>query len=205
MLIGITPYPEEAGLLPKYSEICISENYEVEALVALNNRIAVRTGTIINYSQIFFKGVIDLVLVNEAGVQYTYNYLKFVDEGIAYGYGMDGKNKYITVTDLPAGTYIAYLASKAEKDTYYQPVKTEGLGAIGYRIVKHEDGSLEGFPGETVNLDGVVTGIKPVEMKNTGMTKTSKYIYDLNGRNMGTDPSALPKGVFIMHGRKVVK
>jgi hypothetical protein len=205
MLIGITPYPEEAGLLPKYSEICISENYVIEALVALNNRIAVRTGTIVNLSQIFFKGVIDMVLVNEAGEQYTYNFLKFEDEGIAYGYGRDGKNKYISVTDLPAGTYIAYLASKAEKDTYYQPVKCEGLGAIGYKIIKHEDGSLEDFPGQTVNIDGVVTAIKPVEMQNTGLTKSSKYIYDLNGRNMGTDPSVLPKGVFIMNGRKVVK
>jgi hypothetical protein len=42
-------------------------------------------------------------------------------------------------------------------------------------------------------------------MKNDGLTKIYRNIYDLNGRNMGTDPSALPKGVFIMNGRKVVK
>ena len=36
-------------------------------------------------------------------------------------------------------------------------------------------------------------------------SKNSKYIYGLNGQNMGTDASALPKGVYIINGKKVVK
>jgi hypothetical protein len=30
-------------------------------------------------------------------------------------------------------------------------------------------------------------------------------IYDLQGRPRGTDPSALPKGIYIIDGKKVVK
>jgi hypothetical protein len=34
---------------------------------------------------------------------------------------------------------------------------------------------------------------------------STKHIYDLRGRNLGTDASALPKGVYIIDGKKVVK
>jgi hypothetical protein len=35
--------------------------------------------------------------------------------------------------------------------------------------------------------------------------KSTKFIYDLQGRSRGTDPSALPKGIYIIDGKKVVK
>ncbi len=35
--------------------------------------------------------------------------------------------------------------------------------------------------------------------------KTTNAIYDLQGRPRGTDPSALPKGIYIINGKKVVK
>ena len=35
--------------------------------------------------------------------------------------------------------------------------------------------------------------------------KTNNAIYDLQGRPRGTDPSALPKGIYIINGKKVVK
>lgn len=33
----------------------------------------------------------------------------------------------------------------------------------------------------------------------------SPTIYDLQGRSMGTNPSALPKGIYIVGGKKMVK
>ena len=37
------------------------------------------------------------------------------------------------------------------------------------------------------------------------ITPRAGKIYDLQGRPRGTDPSALPKGIYIIGGRKVVK
>lgn len=45
------------------------------------------------------------------------------------------------------------------------------------------------------------TGISTI----TTRLSSTKYIYDLRGRNLGTDASALPKGVYIIDGKKVVK
>lgn len=47
-------------------------------------------------------------------------------------------------------------------------------------------------------------------VEGTGINKiindsSPKIIYDLQGRNMGTDLSALPKGIYIIGGKKVVK
>lgn len=45
---------------------------------------------------------------------------------------------------------------------------------------------------------GIKWGIKPEATEPA-------IIYTLDGRNMGTNPSALPKGIYIINGRKVVK
>ena len=120
MVIGITPYPENTDIKPKYSEICFKDEYYISAPV-VKNRISVRTGTFYNMHYKMFKVVIDLLFIDEAGVQYAFNFLK-EEEGEPYRYGYSSKNKFITVTDLPAGNYKVYLASKALNDTYYQPV-----------------------------------------------------------------------------------
>ena len=46
------------------------------------------------------------------------------------------------------------------------------------------------------------TGISSVLLNNNTSSQT---IYNLQGRSMGTNPSALPKGVYIINGKKVVK
>ena len=45
------------------------------------------------------------------------------------------------------------------------------------------------------------TGIKTVVDKRPA----DGTIYNLQGRNMGTDASSLPKGIYIIDGKKVVK
>lgn len=204
MVIGITPYPEDTDIKPKYSEICFEKDYQLSA-PAVKNRISVRTGVFYNMHYKMFKGVIDLLFVNEAGEQYAFNFLK-EEEGEPFRYGYSSKNKFITISDLPAGDYKVYLASKAEKDTYYQPVKCAGVGAIYYNVTKGEDEMLV-VSGEYQSLYGGTTAIKSViQTENeTGVNKSSRYVYSLNGQNMGTDASALPKGVYIINGKKVVK
>ena len=204
MVIGITPTPEKTDIKPKYSEICFEYEYTVSA-PAVKNRLNVKTGIFYNMHYKIFKGVIDLLLVNEAGEQYTFNFLT-EEEGEPFRYGYSSKNKFINVSTLPVGNYIAYLASKAEKDTYYQPVKCADKGAICYKVTKGED-EMVTVSSEPQSLYDGTTAIQTVKISNTesGTNKYSKYIYSLNGQNMGTDASVLPKGVYVINGKKVVK
>ena len=104
---------------------------------------------------------------------------------------------HVTASDLaslPAGTYTAYLASKALQDEEPQPICYPGGKHNSYTITKADDGSL------TIAKSGA-SGITMV--KNAAAP--SKHIYDLRGRNLGTDASTLPKGVYIIDGKKVVK
>lgn len=204
MVIGITPTPEDTDIKPKYSEICFDDIYNVFAPV-VQNRVTIKTGKFYNMHYKMFKGVIDLLFVNESGEQYGFNFLTET-EGEPLRYGYAGKTKVLNVSDLPVGNYIVYLASKAEKDTYYQPVKCAGIGAIYYNVTKGEDEKLV-FTGEHQSLYEGTTAIQSVKLSNTesATSKSSKYIYSLNGQNMGTNASTLPKGVYVINGKKIVK
>lgn len=117
-----------------------------------------------------------------------------VDGG--HGYYVSYFN-HVTASDLaslPAGTYTAYLASKAIQDEHPQYICYPGGKHNSYTITKADDGSL------TITKSGA-SGITMV--KNAAAL--SKHIYDLRGRNLGTDASALPKGIYIIDGKKVVK
>ena len=95
---------------------------------------------------------------------------------------------------LPAGTYTAYLASKAIQDEHPQYICYPGGNHNVYTITKADDGSL------TIVKSGT-SGITSVKKTSA----VSKNIYDLRGRNLGTDASALPKGIYVIDGKKVVK
>lgn len=204
MLTGITIHPEEAGLEPCYSEMCFEDNYTL-GTISVKNRINVRAGSFYNLHYKMFKGVIDLLFVNAAGEQFAFNFLT-EEEGLPLRYGHTSNSKYVNVSSLPAGTYTAYLASKAEKDTYYQPVKCAGEGAICYQVTKNEDGTLV-VSDDYQNMYNGTSAIHAVNLSGTGngSNSSTKYIYSLNGQNMGTNASVLPKGVYIVNGKKIVK
>ena len=49
-----------------------------------------------------------------------------------------------------------------------------------------------------IESDGNTTGISSISYND------SKEVYDLSGRKVGTSTSRLPKGIYIVNGRKVV-
>jgi hypothetical protein len=56
-----------------------------------------------------------------------------------------------------------------------------------------------------LSSSSTTTGISSVKTNNGTNATKSATIYTLDGRNMGTNPSALPKGIYIINGRKVIK
>ena len=67
--------------------------------------------------------------------------------------------------------------------------------------IKQENGLVSFVFKNQVKNKSDETGIKNV----LSIPENRKYIYALRGRNLGTDASALPKGVYIIDGKKVVK
>ena len=53
--------------------------------------------------------------------------------------------------------------------------------------------------------EGDIAGISETPCMNNGERINDSTIYDLNGRNMGKDRSTLPKGLYIINGKKYVK
>lgn len=53
------------------------------------------------------------------------------------------------------------------------------------------------------NFGEVITGIDGVEADD--LVRTTGRIYNLNGQQVGNDLEALPRGVYIVNGKKVMK
>ena len=72
-------------------------------------------------------------------------------------------------------------------------------GCYVYDItVKDKDGNV-------MTKDAVATGIKTVTTAVSGLKSGDDKVYDLSGRCVGLDLNQLPKGIYIVNGRKVVK
>ena len=59
-----------------------------------------------------------------------------------------------------------------------------------------------GYYNEAGAIQGVVTGIEAI---STTPSAKDGIIYDLQGRKMGTTWDALPKGLYIVNGKKIIK
>ena len=107
------------------------------------------------------------------------------------------------LSNVPDGTYRLYVGSKTADDYKWQLVRPKEGAVYSYIIEKNGDDITwtEDY-SDMWAISSTTTGISPVRM-NSG--NSAKQIYDLQGRNRGTDPSALPKGIYIINGKKVVK
>lgn len=63
--------------------------------------------------------------------------------------------------------------------------------------------------GERLHFSDAIFGFYLVTtdtgIDNIKYSRPNGYYYDLRGRNLGTDETALPKGIYIINGKKVVK
>ena len=108
----------------------------------------------------------------------------------------------IFLTGIPAGDYLLYLASKSTIEEGYQPVRCPG-GPICYELHVAEDGSLTmGDKPKLLSEYKSATGINGVTVRDQQPTDA---VYDLNGRQVGTDVRTLRKGIYIQNGHKVIR
>jgi len=98
------------------------------------------------------------------------------------------------LADLPEGTYKVTLVSKALQDIEPQPIRYPGGKHNEYVVTKSPDGFL------TIEKTGSVN----IRLSEYATPETN-YIYDLQGRSYGTSAEGLPKGLYIIGGKKVVK
>lgn len=68
-------------------------------------------------------------------------------------------------------------------------------------IVRNADGTID-FDFMGGSDTNIITGIKAIRTMNI---ECDKRIYDLHGRYVGTDLNILPKGIYIVGGKKVIK
>jgi hypothetical protein len=109
----------------------------------------------------------------------------------------------INLSNIPDGKFHLYVGSMAADDYKWQLVRPYEGSVYSYIIEKNGDDITwtEDY-SDMWTFSSSTTGISPVRM-NSG--PSAKYIYDLQGRPRGTDPSALPKGIYVIDGKKVVK
>ena len=109
----------------------------------------------------------------------------------------------INLSNIPDGKFHLYVGSMAADDYKWQLVRPYEGSVYSYIIEKNGDDITwtEDY-SDMWAISSTTTGISPVRM-NSG--PSAKYIYDLRGRNLGTDASALPKGIYVIDGKKVVK
>lgn len=98
-------------------------------------------------------------------------------------------------TTLPVGAWY-FNGGKIYKASKEWPIAS-GLAYFMLNTTLQSKGYTLTFGGDEV------TGIETVVTGETGV-KTS-YIYNVNGQNVGTDLNALPSGIYIVNGRKIVK
>ncbi|MBO7129804.1 MAG: C10 family peptidase [Prevotella sp.] len=167
---------------------------------------------IYNYNYRYFRGKLIVALENTNGVDDdSFHYILYDTEdekdggAIEMYYGFvfnnEDRNQYGQETicslkddEIKPGTYIVTLASQGLYESHISPMRYYGGVKCQAKLVKGADGKIE-------LTDYTASGITPV----TYHPATSPRIYDLQGHNLGTNPSALRKGIYIKDGKKVAK
>ncbi len=179
IICGLIPSKEPIDISSYESHWVTDEVYTLKYQKIRNWMIA-STGFIYNCSPFYFTGTINLCFENESGeIVKAYPIKTESNLEPAMGYSSFSSGT-IKVTDLPAGTYTAYLASKDENESGYSIFRCLG-GPISYNVTKDEDGVITvSEPHE------YVTGIQNLYRK--AETNGPIRFYDLQGRevNAGT-------------------
>jgi hypothetical protein len=112
----------------------------------------------------------------------------------------DGKT--LTVQEDPLYFYFGWVQASNEYN-FYRVTKKE-VNIPSYRCYFRIEGAPTGAKLMLMDSFGeVITGIDGVEADD--LVRTTGRIYNLNGQQVGNDLEALPRGVYIVNGKKVMK
>ena len=210
MVIGMKPQ-KTPDATDKFESMWIAGRYDFS--VEDENTLQLSLSSLYNYSVLDFNGTIDLTLVNKANKS-DVTYLNLLDtreddeDGTVFAfwgyYFIDEETMGIEpiyidgLKDLAPGIYRMYLTSKEERDSKRQPVRNPG--GIQYATLKKLSNGKILVSNDDV--DDISTGIPSVRTAPTGRQKG--FVYNLRGQRIGTDTGNMPKGIYIMNGKKTV-
>jgi hypothetical protein len=177
MMYGVTPTEDLSDLWPlTYSEFA-TYNGRYTLSSSSKNIIYARTsgGQILNIHYMDFYGKIGLCLKNvDTGTNYFYAINYDTSRGVSFYQGAALKSSSFTIqSSVPAGTYQVFLASKANEDSDYRPIRCLG-GAVRYTVQRAADGTM------TFGEQEVITGIEPVAKVSTA----EQSRYNLRGQRV---------------------
>ncbi len=193
MLIYISP--EKIG---EYESHIVAEK-ALDVRRLSKKMLTVFTQTLFNLSGEAFSGNIAIIL-DGAGKKQV---LKQVTEAnVANLYSLGGQlgNVMSLPTQLADGDYRIYPASKTDRDRDWRLVRRpEGMASSAILHVRNGD--------YTVTLDkdatwATTTDIKYIEV-NTRLNNHN--IYTIDGKIVGRDLNNLPRGIYIVEGKKMMK
>lgn len=193
MLIYISP--EKIG---EYESHIVAEK-ALDVRRLSKKMLTVFTQTLFNLSGEVFSGNIAIIL-DGAGKKQV---LKQVTEAnVANLYSLGGQlgNVMSLPTQLADGDYRIYPASKTDRDSDWRLVRRpEGMASSAILHVRNGD--------YTVTLDkdatwATTTDIKYIEV-NTRLNNHN--IYTIDGKIVGRDLNNLPRGIYIVEGKKMMK
>ena len=197
MIYGITPHPEQISSVVKCSEFIAEYEYDLETYEALKGYVRVVLPQIYNGYINGFRGKVSLCVENTYGKTTAYTLVEVKSPSIVPIYYAPNQSDYKSMLKdlgkLDPGTYKAYVGSKSEEDTKYQPLRCPN-GPRFFSLVKDDEGTIEIFKGSPTGISSICSN-----------KHSQSYIYDLQGQNLGTSTDAQPKGIYIIGGKKVVK
>jgi len=196
-----------------YNSMWISKNPYKLALSGANFVIK-DIGGFYNKNWLPFEGAIALVFEEDKDNGHQYGIIiddeKYENYKCVYNWGSSsdelGPFSFVRVNNegIPAGNYKVFLGTKDVKETRFQPFRCGSHGGkIYFSVTKGSDGTYT--IDATRKAFDSTTGIQAISENYQVGKNNDKTIYDLQGRSYGDDPSALPKGVYIINGKKVVK
>jgi hypothetical protein len=199
MVIGLRkdPVPTEEEKYESSWAVTVSETLSQSVF----KRLLVSDFTAFNIHHLTFYGTMGLYFEKIDGSESVL--LSYVETGvdakpIQCGMGYNFKSSEFLLAELSVGTYYAYLASKANQESTYQPLKQIGGKYNLYTITIHEDRSVTVDKKEEVDNVPRPTGIQtPIATQSDA---SARY-FDLQGREV----SPATKGLLIRKQGNEVK
>ena len=112
-----------------------------------------------------------------------------VDAGTAYLAELNG-------TQYSSTDYVFSSRSGAQLDTHTVPINPSAKNKLTF--------TFKGDGQVVMNIKLFANSVTGISELNTQTVSRRQAIFGIDGRHMGTDASRLPKGIYIMNGRKVI-
>ena len=190
------PGDEYGSLIGCYEPYTFSYNNELRML-------SFSWGGIYNICGKTINGFVGIVLENIELPDSTKNF-NFLDEEEElmpfWGWREDTDS---IKAEFTSGKYRVYFGSKDYRDVNYQKARTPN-GPLYYEMTVGDDGNVTINP-TPVYGNGSTDPSMGISKVTVSERKSEKFVFDLQGRNLGTNPSVLPKGIYVIGGKKVVK